>query len=343
MKNSIATTKNTADILKFIMSALVVATHTGLFAPHLTPVVRLAVPVFFVLSGYFFFSKVNAIDSSKGKRDYLLKSVRHNLQLYGFWFVILSPITFYIRDYFSEDFISGILSMIQDFVLGSTFQASWYITALIIGLTVLFYLSKKCSNTILVIVGVLFYIPALLSSNYLFITTLSDTTLEIYKALTEVLLLPCRNFFAGIIYLVIGKILAESSDRYCTKKDGVMSLICFAAVVGEYLALNFGSVHIKDTDCFIMLPLTAYYLCRWTLSLKADISCAVLLRKLSTLSYCSHMAVFMIVGKFLSALDIPDFGNIIVFALTLGLTWALGLIILKAEKLKAFGFLKYSH
>lgn len=343
MNNSSATTKHSADILKFIMSVLIVATHTGLFAPHLTPLVRLAVPVFFVLSGYFFFSKVNAAEASEDKKKYLIKSIKHNLKLYGFWFAVLLPITFYIRDYFSGGAVKGLITLLQDFLLGSTFQASWYITALIIGLTILFFLSKKCSNTLLVAVGILCYIPALISSNYLFIPMLSEGTWQAYEAVTSVVLLPCRNFFAGIIYIAIGKILAEKEKQTKKNKDAVMSLMCFILLVAEYLALYFGRVHIKDTDCFIMLPFAAYYLCSYVLSLKAEFSCSPILRKMSTLSYCTHMAVFMIAGKILSLLDIPDFGNIIVFALTLVGTWAVGFAILKLEKFKFLGFLRFSH
>lgn len=332
-----------ADILKFIMSVLVVATHTGLFAPHLTPIVRLAVPVFFVLSGYFFFSKINASDTPEKKRLYLRKSVKHNLQLYIFWFIVLSPITFYVRDYFSGGVLKGILSLVQNFLFGSTFQASWYITALIWGLVILFFLSQKLSNTMLVILGLILYIPALLSSNYAFIPMMNDTAMAVYTSVTDVILLPCRNFFAGIIFLALGKILAEKNADTNSRKYGALSLLFIAALAGEYLALDFGRVPIEDTDCFIMLPFAAYYICKWILCLNVRCSLSPVLRKLSTLSYCSHMAVFMIVGKLLSILDIPDFGNIIVFALTLLLTWTLGAVILKLKECKIFGFLKYSH
>lgn len=340
--NSIKT-KHSADILKFIMSVFVVATHTGLLAPHLTPLVRLAVPVFFVLSGYFFFSKVNSLDGFENKKAYLQKSVRHNLQLYAFWFVALSPITFYIRDYFSQGILSGVYNLADDFFLASTFQGSWYIIALAIGLIIVFSLSQKLGNSALIFIGILLYIPALISSNYLFIALSSDTAKELYTAFTDIFLLPCRNFFVGVIYIVLGKILAEKEKNNQTKKDMAMSLVCFALLIAEYLALYFGRVQINNTDCFVMLPLTAFFLCKWVLSLDVRCSFSGVMRKLSAISYCVHMAIFMIVGKFLSILDIQDFGNIIVFALTLIATWAIGLVILKLEKYKAFGFLKYSH
>ena len=39
-----------ADVLKFVLSITIVATHTSLFEGYITPVVRLAVPAFFMIS-----------------------------------------------------------------------------------------------------------------------------------------------------------------------------------------------------------------------------------------------------------------------------------------------------
>lgn len=343
MNNSISTTKNSADILKFIMSVFVVATHTGLFAPYLTPLVRLAVPVFFVLSGYFFFSRVNSIESPDGKKAYLKKSVKHNLQLYGFWFVLLLPLTVYVRGYFSASFLGGIKEMIHDFFFASTFQASWYITALVIDFILVFFLGKKCSNKVLIVIGIILYIPSLISSNYLFISNLNEEINYFYNIFIEAFALPCNNFFAGFIYIVLGKALAEEKKARSAKTDAIMSILFFVILVVEFLALKNNKVEIKNTDCFIMLPFVSFFLCRFVLLVNVKCSFSTLMRKISTLSYCSHMAVFMCVGKILTLLDISDKLNIIVFALTLLLTWALGLVILKLEKHKVFGFLKYSH
>lgn len=332
-----------ADILKFVMSVFVVATHTGLFAPHLTPLVRLAVPAFFVLSGYFFFSKINTFETFKDKTNYLKKSIRHNLILYASWFLVLSPLTFYVRDYFSSGVAKGIFSLVKDFFLASTFQSSWYITALIIGLIFVFFMSQKLNNFTLITIGVLFYIPALLSSNYLFVVSLNDTAKTVYDAFTDIFSFPCRNFFVSVIYLTLGKVLAEKKKNMKLKKDFLIFLLCFILLIAEYLLLVFGRVQIKDTDCFVLLPAAAYYLCSWALSLNVTCSFSGSLRKISTISYCAHMAVFMLTGKLLSTLDIKDFGNIIVFALTLVITWAVCLVIIKSEKYKTFIFFKYFH
>ena len=40
---------DSADVLKFVLSVLIVATHTSLLDGYITPVARLAVPAFFMI------------------------------------------------------------------------------------------------------------------------------------------------------------------------------------------------------------------------------------------------------------------------------------------------------
>lgn len=334
---------DSADVLKFLLSILIVATHTSLFEGYITPLVRLAVPAFFMISGYFFFSKVGNCDDKSQQTAYLKKSVTHNLKLYLFWFILLLPLTLYIRHYHTMGIFKGVLHLVRDFLFGSTFQSSWYITALITGFALVLFLSRKLSQTALVIIGVVCYIPSLLSSNYEFLLTSSDALREIGESLSKIFLLPCRNFSVGILYIVLGKYLAEKNYEGKTKKYTITFLLAFAALVAEFLALRFSGVKIEDTDCYIALPFAAYYLCKVFLTL--DISCrhSLTMRKISTVSYCAHMAVFMVVGKVFKIFELPDWQNVLHFAITLLLTHILSLVLIKLTEYKTFRFLKYSH
>ena len=149
-------------MLKYVLSMLIVATHTSLFEGYITPLVRLAVPAFFMISGYFFFSRINSCSSRQQQTAYLKKSVMHNLKLYLFWFILLLPLTLYIRQYHTMGLWKGLLHLVRDFCFGSTFQSSWYIIALITGFTIVLLLSYKLPQSALVILGVVFYIPSLL-------------------------------------------------------------------------------------------------------------------------------------------------------------------------------------
>ena len=334
---------DSADVLKFVLSILIVATHTSFFEGYLTPLVRLAVPAFFMISGYFFFSRTNSCDTEEKKKAYLKKSVTHNLKLYLFWFILLLPLTLYIRKYHTMGLVGGTLHLIRDFLFGSTFQSSWYIVALITGFAIVLFLSEKIPQSALIIIGVIFYIPSLLSSNYEFLLESSDLLKAVGESLSKVFLLPCRNFSVSILYIAIGKYLAEKNYEGKTKKYTVTFLLAFAALIAEYLALHFSGVKIEDTDCYIALPFAAYYLCKVFLTLDIKCKCAIILRKISTVSYCAHMAVFMVVGKLFKIFEIPDWQNVLHFALTLLLTHILSLVLIKLTEYKYFRFLKYSH
>lgn len=343
MENKKQKINSSADILKFIMSVLVVATHCSVFNGRLTPLFRLAVPVFFVLSGYFFFSRINALEDKTAQRAYLKKSVRSNLRLYLFWFILLLPITLYIRDYISLGVLRGGLSFLRDLLFASTFQSSWYIMALIMGLCVLYPLSRKMGDKALLALGAFCYIPALLSSNYAFITESVSFLSLASETLSKAFELPCRNVFAAIIYLVIGKILASEQKPSSKKKSITGFAVCFLLTSAEYLILKLYNVKTPETDCFVFLPLAAFYLCRFALSCELYTPKGITLRKISTVSYCLHMAVFMVVSKIFSLTDIPDWNNLLLFIICLLLTHMGANVIISLSRLKAFSFLKYAY
>lgn len=53
------------DTLKVVMALFIVVLHTKLWPSVFIPLVRIAVPVFFIMSGYFFFRKIYATDSMR--------------------------------------------------------------------------------------------------------------------------------------------------------------------------------------------------------------------------------------------------------------------------------------
>lgn len=334
---------DSADVLKYVLSILIVATHTSLFEGYITPLVRIAVPAFFMISGYFFFGKINCCGSKTEQVAYLKKSVKQNLKLYLFWFIVLLPLTLYIRGYHTMGIADGLLHLVRDFLFGSTFQSSWYITALITGFAIVLFLSWKLPQYALVIIGVVCYIPSLLSSNYEFLISSSEEMMNISQALSQVFLLPCRNFSVSILYIAIGKYLVEKNYEGKTKRYTITFLLAFAALVAEFAILKYSGVKIEATDCYISVPFSAYYLCKVFLTL--DITCkhSFTLRKISTVSYCAHMAVFMVAGKLFKMLDLPDWHNLLLFVITVAVTQILALIIIRLSDCRQLRFLKYAY
>jgi len=106
---SINTTNNAAiDIMKFICAILIVSIHTSplleinrLWSLGITIyIARIAVPFFFVTSGYFFAKKIMTTNgSSRVFPDYLLKLFK----LYVGWSLVYFPLYIYYAGLFKSD------------------------------------------------------------------------------------------------------------------------------------------------------------------------------------------------------------------------------------------------
>lgn len=79
------------DLLKFIMATMIVAMHTGACPAIVNPWFRIAVPLFFIVSSFFFFKKVNATDESE-RTEVLKHYLGRVIKLYFFWMVIQFPV-----------------------------------------------------------------------------------------------------------------------------------------------------------------------------------------------------------------------------------------------------------
>ena len=116
------------DLSKYILSIMVVAIHSELFPNHLYPWLRIAVPLFFIISSYFLFFKVQ--QHPNNKNEIVRTFIKRNLELYVFWFVVSLPFTIYKRRvWWTGDIFHFFFTVLKNLLFSSTFTASWYITA----------------------------------------------------------------------------------------------------------------------------------------------------------------------------------------------------------------------
>ena len=128
------------DIMKIILSIFVVLIHAEVDMGILTPFLRIAVPLFFITSSYFFFQKFYL---SNDRKKVILNFLKRNMILYGIWFIILLPVTLPGRDWFEDGILLGMIRFLQSFFFNGTFRASWYLMALNIGMCFSVFLARK--------------------------------------------------------------------------------------------------------------------------------------------------------------------------------------------------------
>lgn len=151
---------NNLDILKVVMAFLVVALHIfpifklkglqGLISYEIAGgITRIAVPTFFLISGYFLRNKLN-------DKAYLLKYAKRILLLYVIWQILYLPdlIRFYKLGWFSQ------FDMILKLIYG--YWHLWYLLATVLALGLLYLvrnnsvLSKWTLIISLLVIGYIF-------------------------------------------------------------------------------------------------------------------------------------------------------------------------------------------
>ena len=81
------------DIIKLILSLGVVLVHTDTYQDFVHPWIKIIVPLFFIMSSYFLFKKINtAKKKEERKKIYKIYLIR-TIKLYFFWFIILIPLS----------------------------------------------------------------------------------------------------------------------------------------------------------------------------------------------------------------------------------------------------------
>lgn len=166
---SVSANSNNAafDIVKFVACILVVCIHTNPFPNYFQPLYRIAVPMFYMISSFLFFSRVKSMDQGK-QRQYILKYIKRSLILCLFYFIILFPTSyvFFYRSWWNLGFPNNIVRFIEQFFLSYTFAIpSWYIVSSFLGINIIYYATRYKSKCIPVIAFAL-YLICCLTSNY---------------------------------------------------------------------------------------------------------------------------------------------------------------------------------
>lgn len=140
------------DMLKFLMSIIVVSIHTLPLDYFTSPVIgslydflcASAVPSFFIAAGYFLAQKVE--HAGNGLADAVTGTLKKFVKLYVLWMLIYSPLAvgYVIRS--GHGLLWGILYFLRGFfLLGELYNSwpLWYLMSAIYGLIFLYLLNRK--------------------------------------------------------------------------------------------------------------------------------------------------------------------------------------------------------
>ena len=312
------------DIIKYVLSLFVLAIHCELLPFVLYPWLRTAVPLFFMLSSYFLFSGIRK--APKEKQNTLVKKfVLRNLKLYLCWFVILLPMTLYIRRnaYFPGDLWLGIRNFLRGLCWESTFVASWFLKATVCGTLVIYGLSRVFKRDWpIFLISLLAFTLVTLSSGYS--SCIAGTFLQrVIHLWNRIFADMIFSFPAALIWIFLGKLFAEGKVKTLPPWLLISSLVLSCA--GFYwewrFVIRLDSSYNNDSY-FMLLPVCFFLFAGIQRLPPVNWPLSVYLKHASTVTYVAHgslLLTFLFLARKIH-------GNVSAFV-TFPVVWAFCLIL----------------
>ena len=340
------------DLTKFVLSIAIVSIHSGLGGgwqdSPIYPWARIAVPFFFITTAFLFFRKYVIADEEHQKLR-INKFIKRNIQLYAFWLIALLIPTLVLREYFKQSVLLGLITIVRDFLFGSTFIASWYIMASIIAVCLISICMKKVPNYVILIAASICYIIACLSSNYGHLIMRLDSLASALSVVFKLFGKPYNNFIVALLWITIGKVVAEHEteiySQYKTCRGRLLVLI--ALIIGcIMLFAEQELIRIYDfalaNDCYIMLsvPTTALFIV--VINTDLHLKHAAALRAASTITYCLHGTFIKSVSFVFISIGI-NLQSFFVLITTLIVCYMTTIVILRMESRPQLRVLLFSH
>lgn len=227
--------KTQIDILRCVLSILVIAIHTlniNTNAKYIIIIGRIAVPIFFILSGYFIFEKKAEQIKYQIKKLVLIIIIANII--YAIWAIIVNYQG--LRNLFWQETLN-IKNIIRFLILNQSIYRGhlWYLGALLY-CHILYYLQIK-------------YFPKLKKFKLPLIISLLIILVTLCEFLQIKQYLYYRNFiFMGLPYYLIGVWIREhqKEDKHNATKYVIITISC--------IILNFVEVYVlyKTTTTYLL-------------------------------------------------------------------------------------------
>lgn len=293
------------DHFRMIAAVLVIAIHTSplaSFGPEgdffLTRVLaRVAVPFFFMVTGQFVLSDV--LTRKRGSRRRLFRYLKKTALLYGIAICIYIPIGIYAGHY--KEMTVGILLKMLFF--DGTFYHLWYFPACLLGV-MLVYLMSRCMDKrgMTAVAGVL-YVLGLLGDSYYGLTQSIPVLSAVYEAGFQIFSYTRNGIFFAPLFLILGAEVGgeqpsgnkkDTGERGVTGRgfDGLLLVFSFLAMTGEAFLLRYLDFQRHDSMYLALIPTM---ICLYRVLLSWDRKPAKVLRILGAWIYILHPAMIVVV------------------------------------------------
>ena len=293
-------------------------------------ITKLAVPFFFISSGYFLSNKINNWSSTK---IYILKI----LKMYIIWTIIYIPLIAFSWVKYGWD----IAFFIKASVFAGTYLHFWYLTALIFASAFLYFGLKKISLKNLFFIALILFFIGLMGQPYYTLTEKSLLLTKLFNYYFKIFLTVRNGLFFGLVFMIIGMLIKDK--KFPNKRNCIIGLaISFIMIFFEIFFLkNF--LNTEAFDIYISLLPASYFLFALILQIKLpDKNYFYYLRQMSLLIFLSHPLMRFFSELFVKINNVFDHSMMrYLVVLFFSIAFSAGVVFI--ENKKGFKWLKFLH
>jgi surface polysaccharide O-acyltransferase-like enzyme/uncharacterized protein YbaP (TraB family) len=285
-------TYDSVNIMRMVCAILVIVIHTSAFyslgnipgAIFSNVIARIAVPFFFITTGYFFYEKCS--------REGYVKSYIKRILIYYLGFSV--AYTIFVFNYIKQR-NNTVEIAIKNILFNGVSGALWYLPALILSILVVALLLKKNWIKALVIMSIFVYTLGLLGDSYNGLIT--GTPIEnIVNAYNSVFVYTRNGICFGVPFITLGILINKYSLNNKIKKTGIWIGLFSIAFAFEAYCLITNNIP-RDNNMYISLAVLVPFIFMGLLNSEKVISQrkSKLYRDMSLWIYCIHELFMMFI------------------------------------------------
>ncbi len=246
------------DYMRLIAALLIVTIHTSPLSSYtetgdfiLTRIIaRIAVPFFFMTSGFFLISRYN------DKPERLKTFIKRTCAIYAAAIVIYLPINVY-NGYFE---ISGLMpKLLKDILIDGTLYHLWYLPASVTGAVIAWYFVRRMGYKKAMAAALLLYLIGLFGDSYYGIVDNVPYLGTFYDLIFQVTDYTRNGLFMAPVFFIMGGYIADKRRRTDFVKSVCGAVICFVLMFGEAMALRSMGVMRHDSMYIFLLPCMYFF------------------------------------------------------------------------------------
>lgn len=331
------------DFAKFICAILIIVLHTAPFSSYsklLTFGFRniitvIAVPFFFLTSGFLAFKKIDSLQTEK-KKAYIGQYLKRLALMYLIWTAVyfIFVVIKWNRKGFS---IWSVLEYIKDFFFEGSYSTIWFLPALFTAALIVYLLHKKFDYRTIFAIACIIYIFTLGGSSYYGLATKVPFLHNIYDLYYSFFDSIKNGVCFGMIFVSMGAMISDCEERIIKKTTALRAFIpaaFFALLLAiEEFLIGYFNWNIRGVDTVIMLVPFTYFFARflllWDISI-SDQAC-VAMRKYSILMFLTQRIPLSILELWMQDTVLVQ-NSILHFITVLGTTLLISFGILQLSK-----------